>query len=70
MESNNPALRKSTFAFAAEDSATMTMSGAINKSGILFVILMVGAAIGQIVARNAGDDDMPQAHLAHSLGHA
>ena len=46
MESSNPAFRKNTFAFEASDVGTMTMSGAINKAGILFVIMMVGAAIG------------------------
>ncbi len=46
MESKNPALRKSTFSFVGEEAGSMTMSGAINKAGILFVILMVGAAIG------------------------
>lgn len=46
MESNNPAFRKSTFAFVGERTNTMTMSGAINKAGFLFILLMVGATIG------------------------
>jgi uncharacterized YccA/Bax inhibitor family protein len=46
LESNNPAFRKNTFSFVGEDTNAMTMSGAINKSGILFVLLMIGAAIG------------------------
>ena len=46
MESNNPAFRKNTFAFSASDTGLMTMSGAINKAGILFVILMIGAFVG------------------------
>lgn len=46
MESNNPAFRKNTFTFVGEQTGAMTMSGAINKAGILFVLLMIGAAIG------------------------
>ncbi len=46
MESNNPAFRKNTFAFERDDVGLMTMSGAINKAGILFLILMAGAFIG------------------------
>lgn len=46
MESRNPAFRKDTFAFGLEDTSPMTMSGAINKSGLLFLILMTGAAVG------------------------
>jgi uncharacterized YccA/Bax inhibitor family protein len=46
VESSNPAFRKNTFAFEASDVGTMTMSGAINKAGILFVLMMIGAAIG------------------------
>jgi uncharacterized YccA/Bax inhibitor family protein len=46
LESNNPAFRKNTFAFEASDVGQMTMSGAINKAGFLFLILMAGAFIG------------------------
>jgi uncharacterized YccA/Bax inhibitor family protein len=46
LESNNPAFRKNTFSFVGEEAGSMTMSGAINKTGILFVILMIGAAFG------------------------
>ena len=46
MESNNPAFRKNTFAFVRDDASPMTLSGAINKSGLLFLILMVFAAVG------------------------
>jgi uncharacterized YccA/Bax inhibitor family protein len=46
VESKNPALRRNTFTFVGEETGTMTMSGAINKAGILFIILMAGAAIG------------------------
>ncbi len=46
MDSQNPAFRRNTFAFVGEDTSPMTIAGAINKSGILFLILMAGAAIG------------------------
>lgn len=47
MESRNPALRKGTFSFVGERTdALFTVAGGINKSGILFVILMIGAALG------------------------
>lgn len=47
MESKNPSVRKNTFQFAAEELAagTMTMSGAINKSGFLLMILVATAAL-------------------------
>jgi uncharacterized YccA/Bax inhibitor family protein len=46
LESRNPAFRKNTFTFADTESGSMTMSGAINKAGFLFVLLMIGAVIG------------------------
>jgi len=46
MESNNPALRRNAFSFAGEETGSMTLSGAINKSGILFLIMMAGAYVG------------------------
>lgn len=47
MESKNPSVRKNTFAFATDELAagTMTMSGAINKSGFLLMILIASAAL-------------------------
>jgi uncharacterized YccA/Bax inhibitor family protein len=48
MESKNPSVRAKTFDFVAEDFATgtMTMNGAVNKTGILLTILIASAAVG------------------------
>ncbi len=47
MKTGNPALRKAFQATGAvTDSGTMTVSGAINKTGILFLLLVAGAYVG------------------------
>lgn len=47
METSNPSLQEKTFRYPTDAYAegTMTLSGAINKAGLLLVILCAGAAV-------------------------
>jgi uncharacterized YccA/Bax inhibitor family protein len=52
MPTGNPSIREKTFDFSRDEvtSGTMTMTGAVNKAGILLVLLIAGAAFGWVEA--------------------
>ncbi|UJJ60154.1 Bax inhibitor-1/YccA family protein [Rhodanobacter denitrificans] len=63
MQSGNPALNKNTFLDAASgavftrDDEAMTINGTVNKTGLLLLLVLVGAMVSW--SRFAGPDSLP-----------
>ncbi|MBQ4855112.1 Bax inhibitor-1/YccA family protein [Rhodanobacter sp. B2A1Ga4] len=63
MQSGNPALNKNTFLDAASgavvtrDDEVMTINGTVNKTGLLLLLVLVGAMVSW--SRFAGPDSLP-----------
>jgi len=63
MQSGNPALNKNTFLDAASgavftrDDAAMTINGTVNKTGLLLILVLVGAMVSW--SRFAGPQSLP-----------
>jgi uncharacterized YccA/Bax inhibitor family protein len=63
MQSGNPALNKNTFLDAASgavftrDGEAMTINGTVNKTGLLLILVLVGAMVSW--SRFAGPDSLP-----------